>query len=689
MLSKIIDVSVRHRWVVLALALLACFGGWQAMRNLPLDATPDLSEKQVIILSRWDRSPDIVEDQVTYPIVTAMLGAPHVKNVRGISDFGYSYVYVTFDDTTDLYWARSRTSEYLSGVVPRLPEGVKPQLGPDATALGWVYQYALVDTSGRRSLAELRSLQDWYLRYYLQSVPGVAEIALIGGYERQYQITVDPNLLRARAISLSHVVEAVRRANQESSGRVLEFADTEYVVRSRGYAHSLEDFANIPLGVSESGSQLRLKDIGRVGLGPDLRRGVADLDGRGETVSGIVIMRNGMNALDVVRRVKRRLDEIAPDLPSGVKVVPVYDRSELIQNTIGTVKDTILQIAVTVALTVAIFLWHFPSAVIPILTTPVAVLLTFLGCRVLGIEANVMSLAGVALAFSELSDASIVVVEQTHKRLEVWDKQERPGRCSDVVLDAVKEVSIPAFFALLVIAVSFLPVILLPGEEGRMFQPLAYTKTLTLIVAAVLAVTLDPALRLLVTRAEPFRFRPGWLCACLNRLLVSRIHSEEQHPATRLLMRAYEPVVRRILKWKWEVVAIAMTLVLVSVPVFLRLGTESIPPLDEGSLLYMPSTLPGVSVTEAEHLLRITDRIIRSFPQVDHVLGKAGRAETATDPAPLSMLETVIVLKPRETWPRIGTWYSSWAPDWLKPLLRRVTSDTISTQELIAQMNAA
>jgi Cu(I)/Ag(I) efflux system membrane protein CusA/SilA len=689
MFNKIIDFSVRHRWAVLAVIAIACVAGWQAMCSLPLDATPDLSERQVIIFSRWDRSPDIIEDQVTYPIVTAMLGAPQVKTVRGVSDFGYSYVYVTFNDGTDLYWARSRTLEYLSGVLSSLPEGVKTELGPDATALGWVFQYALVDSSGKHSLADLRSYQDWYLRYHLRSVPGVAEVAPIGGYARQYQVNLDPNLLKQYAIPVSRVVEAVRSGNDESSGRLLEFGGAEYMVRGRGYARSLEDFANISLRVTETGSQIRIKDVGRVGMGPDLRRGVADMNGEGEVVSGIVVMRTGENALEVINRVKEKIREIAAALPAGVKIVAVYDRSELIHNTIGTVKETIIEVGLTVVLIILIFLWHFPSAAIPIVTMPVAVLLAFIPCRLLGVSANVMSLAGVALAFSELVDASIVVVEQTHKKLEGWERTGRKRECRDVVLQAIKEVSVPTFFALLVIAVSFLPVLMLPGQEGRMFRPLAYTKTLTLTIAAVLAITLDPALRLLLTHTERFHFRPDWLSRLANTLLVGKVRSEERHPVSRFLIRVYEPVVRWTLQWKWFVAGSALALIILTIPVFNHLGSESMPPLDEGAILYMPSTLPGISVAQAGQVLQLTDRVIRSFPEVDRVLGKAGRAETATDPAPLSMLETVIVLKPRAEWPRIDTWYSSWSPEWAKHIFRHFTPDTISTPDLIAQMNAA
>src|SRR5271157_4428461 len=689
MINRIIDFSVEHKLAVIVLSIAACIGGWWAMVTLPLDATPDLSDTQVIVYSRWDRSPDIVEDQVTYPIVTAMLGAPRVKAVRGFSDFGYSYVYVVFEDGTDLYWARSRTTEYLSSVLARLPEGVTTQLGPDATGLGWIYQYALVDTSGKLNSADLRSYQEWNLRYYLRSVPGVAEVAPIGGYERQYQVNLDPNRLRAYGIPVSRVVEAVRSGNKESGGRLLEFGGTEYMVRGRGYARTIEDFANISLGVTDDGSQIRIKDVGEVGIGPDLRRGVADLDGTGDVVSGIVVMRDGANALDVINRVKAKIKEIEPGFPPGVKLIPIYDRSELIHNTIGTVKQTIVEVVITVVLIILVFLWHFPSAAIPIVTMPVAVLLAFIPFRMMGISANIMSLAGVAIAFSELVDASIVVVEQTHKKLELWQKNGRQGDCRPIVIEAIKQVAGPTFFALLVIAVSFLPVLTLQAEAGRMFRPLAYTKTLTMVAAALLAVTLDPALRVLLTRVERFNFQPAWLCRVMNALLVGDVKSEDRHPVSRRLIRVYEPVVRWTLRWRWAVIGGALAVVAITIPVFYRLGSESMPPLDEGTLMYMPTTLPGISIGQAQQLLQATDGIIRQFPEVDRVLGKAGRAETATDPAPLSMLETVITLKPRSAWRHVDTWYSSWAPEWAKGVFRHIASDTISTEELVAQMNRA
>jgi Cu(I)/Ag(I) efflux system membrane protein CusA/SilA len=688
-INWVIEFSIRHKLAVICTVIAASLFGWWSISHTRLDALPELGDTQVIIYSRWDRSPDLVESQVTYPIVTAMLGSPHVKAVRGVSDFGYSYVYVIFEDGTDLYWARSRTLEYLSGVLGRLPEGAKTELGPDATSLGWVFQYALVDMTGRHSLSDLRSYEDNYLRYHLRSVPGVADVAPVGGYTREYQVNVDPIRLQAYGIPLSQVVNAVRDGNYESSARLLDFGGTEYMVRGRGYATSIEDFANIVVSVSGAGAPIRIKDLGDVALGPDLRRGVADLNGAGEAVAGVVIMRSGENALEVIDRVKARLKEMESSLPDGVKVVPVYDRSLLIHRTISDVDATILEVVVTVVLIIIVFLWHFPSAAIPLATMPAAVLIAFIPLRFMGISVNVMSLAGVAIAFGELIDASIVVVEQTHKKLEQWEKDGGRRTHRDVVLSAVKEVAGPTFFALLVIAISFLPVLTLEGQEGRMFRPLAYAKTISMIVAAVLAITLDPALRLLLTRVERFNFRPTWLCKVTNALVVGRIRPEQNNPISRALMRLYEPAVMWTLRWKWVVFATAAALFIASIPVFLSLGTEFMPPMDEGAILYMPTSMPGISISQAKRVLQATDLVLRQFPEVDQVLGKAGRAETATDPAPLSMLETVITLKPRAQWRHVETWYSAWAPEWMKPALRHLTSDTLSTEDLVDQMNAA
>jgi len=688
-IGRLIEFSARNRGLVFVLTAAACLLGWWSMRTVPLDAIPDLSDAQVIVYSKWDRSPDIVEDQVTYPIVTALLGAPKVKAVRGFSDFGYSYVYAIFEDGTDLYWARSRTQEYLAGVLPNLPEGVKTTLGPDATGLGWVFQYVLVDTSGQQSLSDLRSIQDWYLRYHLKSVPGVSEVAAVGGFSRQYQVNVDPRKLQAFGIGIDKVVEAVRGGNTEAGARLIEIGGAEHMVRGVGYAKSTADLGASVIAATGDGTPIRVRDVGQVVVGPDFRRGAADLDGTGEVVSGIVVMRNSENALDVIRRVKARLKEIEPGLPPGVKIVPIYDRSEIIGRAIDNLKWTIIEVILTVTAVIFLFLRHVPSALIPAITIPVAVLISFIPFRQLGVTANIMSLGGIAIAIGALVDAAIVVVEQTHKKLEEWELGGRVGEYSQVVIAAVKEVAGTSFFALLVIGVSFLPVLALESQEGRLFKPLAYTKTLAMVVAAVLAVTLDPALRLTLTHVREFVFAPRWLAKAANVFLAGKIRQESDHPVSRFLVHSYEPVVRWSLRHRRQVIAAALALVICTAPIAMRLGSEFMPPLDEGALLYMPSAMPGISITEAQRLLQVTDRIIRQFPEVDRVLGKAGRADTATDPAPLSMLETVITLKPVSQWRRVATWYSAWAPEWLKKVLRHVTPDSISQAQLVAEMNRA
>ena len=689
MINRVIGFSVRNKFLIFAFVAAACIWGTWSMLHLPLDATPDLSETQVIILSRWDRSPDIIEDQVTYPIISAMTGAPKVRTVRGISDFGFSYVYVIFDEGTDIYWARSRTLEYLSSVTSRLPQGVKTELGPDATGLGWVFQYVVRDPTGKHSLAELRSYQDWYLKYYLKAVPGVAEVASLGGFTQQYQVNVDPNRLRSYGIPISRVADAVRSGNIETGARLLEFGGAEYMIRGRGYVKSQQDIEQIVLA-NENGTPIRISDVGEVVLGPDIRRGAADLDGTGEVVSGIVIMREGSNALEVIDKVKARLKEIEPGMPQGMKVVPIYDRSELIRRSISNARSTLIEVILTVVVIILIFLWHFPSAVIPVVTIPVAILLTFIPLQYAGVSINIMSLAGLAIACGELVDAAIVVVEQTHKKLEIFERAGQPFKYDEVILEAVREVAGPTFFALLVIAVAFLPVLVLEGQEGKLFRPLAYTKNFAMLVAAVLALTLDPALRLvMVRRPHTFGLTRSRLQGFFGWLLGGKIRPEEKHPITGPLMRAYDPVVRWTLRWKTQVIAGAVVVVLLTIPLFWVIGSEFMPPLEEGSLLYMPTTMPGISIAEAQRLLQATDGILKNFPEVDHVLGKTGRADTATDPAPLSMLETVIVLKPHSQWRRAQVWYSSWAPNWTLPVLRHITADHISEQQLVAEMDEA
>jgi Cu(I)/Ag(I) efflux system membrane protein CusA/SilA len=688
MIDKIIEFSAHNRFVVFLFVSIATLLGFWSMYHVPLDALPDLSDTQVIIYSKWDRSPDIMEDQVTYPIITAMLGAPKVKDIRGFSDFGYSYVYIIFEDGTDIYWARSRTLEYMSKITPLLPEGVRTELGPDATAVGWVFQYALVDTTGKHSLADLRSYQDWYLRYYLQSVPGVAEVAPIGGFVRQYQVNVDPNKLAGYRISLDMVMESIRKNNNDVGGRLVEFSQREYMVRGRGYAKSRSDLEEIAvMNDPETGTPVRVKDIGSVTLGPDIRRGVADLDGKGDAVGGIVVMRYGENALHVIERVKQKIKDIEPTLPEGVKIVTTYDRADLIERSIDTLKHTLTEELIIVSVMILIFLWHFPSAIIPIFTIPIAIIIAFIPMYGMKITSNIMSLGGIAVAIGAMVDAAIVVVEQTHKKLEQWEAEGRKGDYKNVIISAVKEVGGPSFFSLLVIAVAFMPVFTLEAQEGRLFKPLAFTKNFSMAIAAILAITLDPAMRLLFTHMKQYNFRPRWLAGIANAVLVGKIHSEENHPISRPLMRLYRPVVEFVLRHRWAVVSAAVAVVLVSLPIYWKLGSEFMPPLREGTILYMPTTLPGVSVTEASRLLQVQDRIIKNVPEVERVFGKAGRAETSTDPAPFSMMETVIILKPESEWRKVDRWYSSWAPGFAQSIFRPFWSDHISEDDLIAEMD--
>ena len=690
MINRIIELSAHNKFIVFLFIAAAVLAGWWSLNNVPLDAIPDLSDTQVIVYSRWDRSPDIMEDQVTYPIVTAMLGAPRVKDIRGFSDFGYSYVYIIFDEGTDIYWARSRTLEYLSKILPRLPSEVKVELGPDATGVGWVFQYALVDTSGKNDLAELRSFQDWYLRYYLQSVPGVAEVAPLGGFVRQYQVNVDPNKLAAYNLPIEKVTAAIRSGNNDVGGRLVEFSGREYMVRGRGYAKTTGDIGKIVVAVNDkTGTPITLRDLGDVVLGPDIRRGVADLDGQGETVAGIVVMRQGENALHVIDRVKAKLKDIEPSLPPGVKIVTTYDRSELILRSIENLKHTLIEELAIVSAVILIFLWHIPSAIIPIITIPVAIIIAFIPMKAMGITSNIMSLGGIAIAIGAMVDAAIVVVEQTHKKLEHWDAEGRKRDYQEVVIEAIKEVGGPSFFSLLVIAVSFMPIFTLEAQEGRLFKPLAFTKNFSMAIAAVLAITLDPAMRILFTHARNFSFRPRWLCRAANAVLVGRIKPEEKHPLSRFLMRVYQPVVEFVLGHTWAVVVSAVLVVALTIPIYFQLGSEFMPPLNEGVILFMPSTLPGISVAEAQQLLQVQDRLLRQFPEVERVLGKAGRAETSTDPAPFSMMETTVVLKPESEWRHKDTWYTAWAPAWALPVLRRITPDHISWEELVGQMDQA
>ncbi|RPJ66203.1 MAG: efflux RND transporter permease subunit, partial [Acidobacteria bacterium] len=690
MIGRIIEFSARNRLLVLLATAALVAAAVSVLRDIRLDALPDLSDTQVIIYSRWDRSPDIIEDQVTYPITSALLGAPKVRAVRGYSDFGFSYVYVIFEDGTDLYWARSRVIEYLSKIQPRLPEGVDTELGPDATGVGWVYQYALVDRSGRLGPEALRSVQDWTLRYALQAVPGVAEVASIGGFVRQYQVTVDPNRLAAFNVPLDQVVAAIRDSNNEVGGRLMEFAGGEYMVRGRGYARSTADFESIVLKVAPGGTPVPLRDVARVEVGPELRRGVADLDGLGDAVGGIVVMRHGENALNVIRRVQDRLHELQPSLPEGVQVLTTYDRSGLIERAIGTLRHELIIEMIIVSLVILLFLWHIPSAVVPIATIPVSVLLAFIPMYYIGVTVNIMSLAGIAISIGVLVDGAIVEVENAYNRLYLWQAGGRHGDFHEVRLQALKEVGPSVFFSLLVIAVAFLPIFALVDQEGRLFKPLAYSKNLAMAIAAVLAITLDPAMRMLFTRMDPFTFRPRWLSWLSSKALVGTYYSEERHPISHAIFRVYEPACRLVLRYPKTVIALATAAVLASMPAYARLGSEFMPTLNEGSILYMPTTLPGISVGQAEALLRTQDRVLKSFPEVERVMGKAGRAETSTDPAPFSMMETTVILKPEDQWRPVDRWYSDWAPEWLKRWsLRPIWRDRISWDQLIDEMDRA
>jgi copper/silver efflux system protein len=689
MIKRIIRFSAENRYLVIAaVAALLGLSAW-TMKNIPLDALPDLSDTQVIVYSRWDRSPDILEDQVTYPITTALLGAPRVKAIRGFSDFGFSYVYVIFEDGTDPYWARTRVLEYLSKITSQLPQGVKTELGPDATSVGWTFQYALVDRSGRHSSDELRSYQDWFLRYALQSVSGVSEVATVGGQVRQYQITVNPTALASFKLPLQAVTDAVRRGNNDVGGRLVELSGREYMVRGRGYVKSLADLEQLVLK-TEGGTPITVKDVAQVSLGPEMRRGVADLDGQGDVVGGIVVMRQGENALNVIERVKAKLEELKPSLPKGVEVVTTYDRSELIGRAIDTVKHKLTEEIIVVSIIILIFLWHIPSAIVPIVTIPVSVAIAFIPMYLMGLNANLMSLAGIAISIGVLVDGAIVEVENAYNKIHHWQAAGSKGDFHKVRLEALLEVGPSVFFSLLVIAVAFMPVFTLVDQEGRLFRPLAYSKNLAMAIAALLAVTLDPAMRMLFARIEPYRFRPKPLAWLATQALVGKYYSEERHPISRFLHHIYERPCRFVLRHARLTIAASVVLVALTVPVYLKLGSEFMPPLNEGTILYMPSAVqPGMSVAEAQSALQLQDKILKTFPEVERVFGKAGRANTSTDPAPFSMMETTVVLKPELAWREKPRWYSSFAPEAVKSVLRPFWSDRISEEELKDEMNAA
>jgi Cu(I)/Ag(I) efflux system membrane protein CusA/SilA len=650
MIEKIIRFSAENRYLVIAATIVALALAWWSMRTIPLDALPDLSDTQVIVYARWDRSPDIIEDQVTYPITTALLGAPKVKAIRGFSDFGFSYVYVIFEDGTDMYWARTRVLEYVSKVTSDLPAGVKVELGPDASAVGWVFQYALVDNSGTHSSDELRSYQDWFLRYAVQSVPGVSEVATVGGQVRQYQVTVNPNQLVAYQLPLDAVIKAVRTGNNDVGGRLVEISGREYMVRGRGYVKDVRDIEEIVLR-STGGTPVLIKDVARVALGPEMRRGVADYNGRGDAVGGIVVMRHGENALNVIERIKAKLEEVKPSLPAGVEIVTTYDRSELIERAIETVKDKLIEEIIIVSIIILIFLWHFPSSIVPIVTIPVSVALAFIPMKLMGLNANLMSLAGIAISIGVLVDGAIVEVENAYNKIHHWQEGGRKGDFHQIRLEALLEVGPGVFFSLLVIAVAFMPVFTLIDQEGRLFRPLAYSKNLAMAIAALLAITLDPAMRMLFARIDPFTFRPRALSWLATQLLVGRYYSEERHPISRLLHRLYEGPCRAVLRHPRATIGLAALMVVSTIPVYLQLGSEFMPPLQEGAILYMPSAVePGMSVAEAQQALQLQDKILMTFPEVERVFGKAGRANTSTDPAPFTMMETTILLKPESAW---------------------------------------
>ena len=684
MIERTIDYCARNPFIVILMVLVVVvWGGW-AILHVPLDAIPDLSDVQVIVLTKWmGRSPDLVEDQITYPIVTSLLGAPQVKVVRGQSFFGLSFVYVIFEDGTDMYWARSRVLEYMSEVEGSLPEGVTPTLGPDATGVGWIYQYVLVEKAlcpvdgketsrqsefelnhngrylyfdsheclaaftadperyvdnpfrveSKQNLAELRSFQDWYLKYWLESVPGVSEVASVGGFEKQYQVTVDPNKLVAYGVSLKRVIAAIRAGNNDVGGRTIEFSGREYFVRGRGYVQSTADLEPIPLGTDERGTPILLRDVATIQEGPDLRRGIADLDGEGEAVGGIVVMRYEENALDVIKRVKEKLVEIESALPEGIEVLPVYDRSALIERSIDTLRKTLLEESLIVSLVITIFLLHLPSAAVAVIILPIAVIMAFIPMYYMGLTSNIMSLGGIAIAVGVMVDAAVVLIENAHKHLE----RLKPGESRrEAIITASKQVGKPLFFSLLIITVSFMPIFTLEAQEGRLFKPLAYTKTFSMLFAAFLSITLAPMLMVAFIRGG--------------------VRHEDKHPISIRLQRLYRPWMTMLMRRRVLSITIALLAVASCGLIINRIGSEFMPELNEGDILYMPVTVPGISTTEAGKLLQVQDKIIRSFPEVERVFGKIGRAETATDPAPLSMIETTIMMKPQSEWREGMTW---------------------------------
>ncbi len=670
MLQKIIEWSVNNKFLVILVVLFAIIAGIYSIQTIPIDAIPDLSDVQVIIYTQYPgQSPEIVEQQVTYPLTTAMVSVPKSKVVRGYSFFGFSLVYVIFEDGTDLYWARSRVLEYLNYAMNKLPKGVVPALGPDATGVGWVYMYALV--SDKRDLSELRSIQDWYLRYALTSVEGVAEVASVGGFVKNYRITIDPNKLLAYNISLNQVINAIKRSNNDVGGEVIEMGEMEYMIRGLGYIKTIDDIKKIPVGVSKfvrlpsqmqsmtmsgssdmgmgssnmemqnfelqksesqnrifgDGTPIYLGDVATVSIEPMMRRGIAELNGEGEVVGGIIVMRHGENALKVIEGVKKKIEELKSGLPEDVKIITVYDRSELIKRSIATLREKLIEESIIVALVCLLFLFHFTSGLVAIFTLPTAILISFIVMKIQGINANIMSLGGIAVAIGAMVDAAIIMIENAHKHLEHESGKKEHWK---IILDASKEVGPSLFYSLLVITVSFLPVFALEAQEGRLFKPLAYTKTYSMAAAALLSITIVPIL--------------------MGYFIRGKIPPEEKNPINKILMKIYHPVLNFVLKFKWFVIAFAILILALTYIPYSKIGSEFMPPLWEGDLLYMPITLPGISITKAKEILQQTDKIIKQFPEVHHVFGKIGRAETATDPAGLDMIETTIMLKPEKEW---------------------------------------
>ncbi|HKJ83090.1 MAG TPA: efflux RND transporter permease subunit [Mariprofundaceae bacterium] len=636
MIGRIITASLKNRVLVFIAMALLIVGGTLAVKNIPLDAIPDLSDVQVIVFTQYPgQAPQVVEDQVTYPLTTAMLAVPKAKVVRGYSFFGLSFVYIIFKDGTDMYWARSRVLEYLNYAAKQLPRGVTPALGPDATGVGWIYEYALVDKSGKHDLSELRSIQDWYLRYGLQTVPGVSEVASVGGYVKQYQVEVNPNALAYYNIPISRVKRAIRRSNNNVGGRLIEMSESEFMVRARGYIKSIEDIENIPIGADNKGTPIFVKNVADVHLGPELRRGLAELNGNGEVAGGVVVMRYHENALATIDRVKKKLAELKAGLPDGVEIVPTYDRSSLIKRAVSNLKDKLIEEFIVISLVCILFLLHARSALVAIITLPLGVLIAFILMKWQGLGANIMSLGGIAIALGAMVDGAIVMIENAHKHLEQAGREKGDPLDSNerwmAIGTAAREVGPALFFSLLIITASFLPVFTLQAQEGRLFSPLAFTKTYSMGAAAILAVTLVPVL--------------------MGYFIRGRIMPEARNPVNRWLVMLHRPVLNTVLKGKWISLGVAMAILVSALYPISRTGGEFMPPLDEGDILYMPTTLPGISITKAKELLQQTDRILRTFPEVESVFGKAGRADTSTDPAPLSMLETVIHLKPHSEWP--------------------------------------